>query len=150
MLKGLLQSEGDAGTGTLLKVLDSQPMLGLAGPLAQLMTVDDPRWAGRSALAVRRALALTLGETSIALRAPYFAGTMFWYRPAALVALKALAAHAEDFEPELGQTDGTLAHGAERAIGAAVRQAGFEIATFDADGRGLNLASANTGTSPRQ
>lgn len=55
----------------------------------------------------------------------FYAGSMFWFRPAALSALARLPEPALRFEPEDGQQDGTLAHACERAFALAARHAGY-------------------------
>jgi lipopolysaccharide biosynthesis protein len=52
-------------------------------------------------------------------------GSMFWARTAALKPLRDLNLTFEDFEPEEGQTDGTLAHAIERAYFIACERAGL-------------------------
>lgn len=55
-------------------------------------------------------------------------GSMYWFRPAALAALLRLDLDA--FEPELGQTDGTLAHVVERLPGLVATAAGYDVIAF--------------------
>ena len=71
-------------------------------------------------------------------RTEYFdfpAGTMFWARSRALRKFFALGLTFEDFPPEQGQNDGTIAHAFERSILLAAQSEGmnyyeFEPATF--------------------
>lgn len=131
LLQGLLGGDGGAGAARILAWLDEHPRVGVAGPAGQLLSPDDRHWAGSSALATRKALATALGGQASSERAPFVAGTMFWYRPAALMALKVLADNPDRFDPELGQSDGTLAHGVERAIGVVAQRAGFDVTALD-------------------
>ena len=57
----------------------------------------------------------------------FFEGSMFWVRPAALSTLRSLSLTPEDFEPELGQTDGALHHAVERMFTMATWAGGFRV-----------------------
>lgn len=55
------------------------------------------------------------------------AGSIYWLKPAMIAAIRNLGLTADAFEPEYGQTDGTLAHAVERALGALAGAAGLAI-----------------------
>jgi len=58
----------------------------------------------------------------------FFAGTMFWFRPAALDRLRRAEIGIEDFEPECGAKRNTLQHAMERVFCLFAEEAGFRIA----------------------
>ena len=120
---------------TLLQQLRSEPTLGLWAPAEHWMQGDDARWLGTNGASMQRMSRLT-GLTHLTAgpaRPPYVAGTMFWVRPTALQRLRALGrqpAAFEAFEPEHGQTDGTLAHAVERGVALDVLASGQRLADF--------------------
>lgn len=63
----------------------------------------------------------------------YPVGGMFWARTAALRPLYDLGLTIDDFEPEAGQTDRTLAHTIERSVSWSAIAAGYEFVEFDVD-----------------
>lgn len=76
-------------------------------------------------------------------RLGFFAGSMFWFKPAAFRSLHLIPQEQLTFEPEAGQQDATLAHAFERIFCDVARSAGFraislvrpdeDIANSDAD-----------------
>lgn len=74
------------------------------------------------------AIANRLGLHEFLLSKIYFvAGTMFFCRREVLLPILALDFQQEQFEEELGQIDGTMAHSVERAFGMAVSILGMRI-----------------------
>lgn len=73
------------------------------------------------------ALARRMGASPEASRLGFFEGSMFWFRPKALVALRELALTADEFEEEAGQVDGTLHHALERCFTIAAWSRGFQV-----------------------
>ena len=81
-------------------------------------------------------------------RTEYFdfpAGTMFWARRQALQKFFALGLTFEDFPPELGQNDGTIAHAFERSILLAAQTEGLSFYEFNPenDSYSVNIGSKN-------
>jgi GT2 family glycosyltransferase len=108
----------------VLEVFARQPRIGLLAP----RNLDPIRkhmvWGGNFARC--RDLAERLGfplYPDSPLDFP--AGMMFWARPAALRPLLDLGLTTDDFEPEAGQTNDTLAHALERLVFHACEVAGL-------------------------
>lgn len=73
-----------------------------------------------------REIASRMGADRVA-RLGFFEGSMFWFRPAALAALRELHLNCEDFEPEARQLDGTLHHAIERCFTIAAWARGYVV-----------------------
>ena len=73
------------------------------------------------------------------------AGTMFWARTKALKKFFALGLTIDDFPPEFGQNDGTIAHAFERSILLAAKSEGMSFYEFApaTDSYTVNFGSKN-------
>ena len=109
---------------TLLARFRNDPKLGLIGPSALAIHPGNPLHRAKNSAAVD-AVSTRSGITTAAASAPFFAGTMFWFRPAAMTSVRNLGLTTNDFPLEMAQTDGTLAHAIERLAVPLVEKSGF-------------------------
>ena len=128
ILAALLGSS--TNVASLISQMDEDRTLGLLGPKATwVMAADDNAWAKNKQHL--NELVARMGLPSAAVPSSFFAGTMFWYRPAALRSLAALGLSSGEFAHEMGQTDGTLAHAVERILTPVAQNVGFRVAAWD-------------------
>jgi lipopolysaccharide biosynthesis protein len=115
----------------ILREFETNPELGTVAPSRHLLPIAP--FIGASERAIR-ALCARLGVDPRRLHDGSFpSGSMFWCRAGALAAFSSLT--VEDFEPERGQIDGTLAHAVERTITLAADAAGYTTSSWPPDGR---------------
>lgn len=103
----------------------------MAAPRAGLWVADGhlmrgadwwgPNQARAAALLAR--VGLTVGRDDL----QFGAGSIYWIKPALLDQLAGLQLTAADFEPEMGQVDGTTAHAIERGLGVLADRAGLAL-----------------------
>lgn len=117
--------------GQVLAWLEANPEVGLAGPAAWLTPCRGGPYFERN-LPRMRELATRLDDVGDGdpFDLPFVAGTMFWARSAVLRRLLDVGLTLEDFEPEAGQVDGTLAHALERMLPVVARGAGLRTAAL--------------------
>ena len=117
-----------------LQAFIRRPKLGMVGPDGHL--IDLNHFRGDNDTLVSR-LTRRMGPIECAAPQPeettFIAGSMFWVRPQALTPLLDLELAPEDFEPECGQLDGTMAHAVERTFALAVRRAGYAVTTVSGE-----------------
>jgi lipopolysaccharide biosynthesis protein len=63
----------------------------------------------------------------------FVAGTMFWFKFDAMKNIAETEWTENEFGPELGQIDGTLAHAFERVFGPYVKALGGQILRYEFD-----------------
>ncbi len=122
LLENLLGSA--AIVHSIFELFARQPGLGMVAPQHYENVRPWLDWGGNyraaQSLARRMGIALPPGH---ALDFP--SGSMFWARTAALRPLLDLELGFEDFQPEAGQTDSTVAHAVERLYFLVCEKAGY-------------------------
>ena len=111
-----------------LNMYQSKSSVGILAPRGSLVSLANPSIRLRSeknllTLAARLNRKITFGEL-------FVAGSMFWFRPSALQNLYQLFVRGLEFEPELGQVDGTIAHAIERIFCIAAKAAGLSTREY--------------------
>ncbi len=111
-----------------LSTYQSKSSVGILAPRGSLESLADPSIRLRSeknliTLAARLNYKVTFREL-------FVAGSMFWFRPSALQNLYQLFVRGLEFEPELGQVDGTIAHAIERIFCIAAKGAGMSTREY--------------------
>ncbi|MCB1365154.1 MAG: glycoside hydrolase family 99-like domain-containing protein [Rhodobacteraceae bacterium] len=114
----------EAGTGALLERFMADPRA--AFWVADGQHYDDTQWWGSNYRTVERLLH-RVEVTPDRRRLSFPAGSMYWVKPQILALLRGMMLTPDDFDFELGQTDGTVAHALERVLGVMCDAAGMEI-----------------------
>jgi lipopolysaccharide biosynthesis protein len=114
----------------IIDVFEKDPRLGLLGPISSLDRSEESWGSNRKRM---MELAERMGVPSKELRLSFFAGSMFWFRPAAFEPLCQLGLGIDDFEPEQGELDGHLHHALERLFPVAARAAGYGKRAFESE-----------------
>ncbi|PKV14380.1 glycoside hydrolase family 99-like domain-containing protein [Xanthomonas prunicola] len=104
-----------------------QERLGLAAPEGHILPMTT--YWGANADTVHRLSKQMRVDPVNPVSAMFAAGSMFYVRPEAIDSIMDLDLRKEDFEPEAGQVDGTLAHAIERCFSLAVCSTGYYIAS---------------------
>lgn len=107
---------GSPGTvSRILRQFAEEPRLGIVFPAPYPPVMPLLNWGGNRRRVDRllQAMGMSLPQQTPLV---FPAGSMFWARGAALRPLLTLGLREDDFEPEKGQIDGTLAHAIERAL----------------------------------
>jgi lipopolysaccharide biosynthesis protein/SAM-dependent methyltransferase len=109
----------------MLRAFENDPVLGMVGPDRHFVPMST--YIGSNASRIFSiGDRLGLSEQKV-LKQGFFAGTMFAARVSALEPLMRLGFSDDEFEPEMGQVDGTLAHAIERGMSLSVAAAEMRI-----------------------
>jgi lipopolysaccharide biosynthesis protein/ubiquinone/menaquinone biosynthesis C-methylase UbiE len=138
------RSDGDALRRSALAALltsecidrfKADPQLGLLAPSRSLIPHTKKNLTFSGELAEQLAHELKLPKW----RGSFPAGSMFWFRPDALLPLMQLDENA--FDVERGLVDGTRAHAIERLFCSVCEAQGFQVATTGADSETVQPAA---------
>ena len=122
---------GSPETVALIKqAFDEHPDWGLIAPRGHVVP-HTYYWTQNAPKVLR--LARFIGIPTETVEFTYAAGSMFWFKPQAFKLLLNKEILDQDFEPEQGQQDATLAHAFERLFGMAANFAGYKIAESDSN-----------------
>jgi hypothetical protein len=119
----------DGACGRMLDLFIADQKSGIAGPANLLLPTDgEPvkRYIKSEMKQMRRVLARA-HKAFHPEDVEFFAGTMFWFRPAAFEHLKHLNISISEFQPENGSKYNTLQHAMERLFCLFAKEAGFKI-----------------------
>ena len=106
----------------------ANPTLGLLAPKSSILRLDEPKRNYHNAEALNAIYRKANFTDLIGNHCCRFvAGSMFWFRVSALKTLSELNLTLGDFEDEVGQVDGTLAHCIERTFALFVERCGFAV-----------------------
>jgi lipopolysaccharide biosynthesis protein len=121
LLDGLVGSTGRIEA--ILRLLATDRRIGMVAPARNVL--------GREFLGPNRARVESLARQGGRILDPeglwFPAGSMFWTRPEVLLPLADLGLTAEDFGPETGAVDATLAHAVERYLGVLAQSQGLAV-----------------------
>lgn len=116
--------------GKMIRTFSDDETVGLIGPSNALLSLSKDDYLVNNRNHLKSCLG-RLGLANTPLNFEFIAGSMFWARVDALSMLSDLALSEDDFEEELGQLDGTLAHALERLFCFIAKRAGYRTLTVD-------------------
>jgi rhamnosyltransferase len=102
-------------------------VVGIVGPAEYYLT-NGPKFWGANYEAVKKIIQSTKRfSDDYEPNLGFFAGSMFWFSPKALLLIKEIPEEVIDFEDESGKQDGTLAHAFERIFALFARKSGYVV-----------------------
>ena len=118
----------DGGIARVAQIFSEEPDLGLLAPKGSVMDLRQITTNMLNTIWLDRLLTRMNRADLIENYAFHFpAGSMFWFRVAALAGLDDFVLAEDEFEQECGQTDGTLAHAVERLVVLFAEQRGYRM-----------------------
>jgi Rhamnan synthesis protein F len=131
----LLESLADpAELAWIVERLGHRPEVGIVGPSEHIVDMN-AYWGSNEATVLRLAERMGIGPI-VPDPNVFVAGSMFVARREALSALLSIGFSDDEFEAEMGQTDGTMAHAVERAMTYSAAAYGLRVAGKPASAAG--------------
>lgn len=127
----LIYGELLGSTTKVLSILNhfkNDQYMGIIGP-EQSYLIKEEFWGANKEKVQELCLKVGIEKEKVTLN--FFAGTMFWFNPRAIKALKNLSITIDDFDVEKGLQDGTLAHALERVFVPIARHNHFKILSVE-------------------
>ena len=130
--RSLLYSKVIGGAITARKICSifENQIVGMVGPHDFYLT-NEKFWGANFSLIKNILIETKLLEDGGDPELGFFAGSMFWFSPKALLPLKNLKNSSLEFEVENGKQDGTLAHAFERVFAAISRKSGYIVTSIE-------------------
>lgn len=116
--------------GNIKKALDSHPEWAIVAPKGHVVPYTF-YWGSNQQNVENLAKRAGIPADNVAFS--FAAGSMFWFKPEVFERLVKLDISTEDFDPEQGQVDGTLAHAIERFFGLLATHEGYQIVEASPD-----------------
>ncbi len=114
---------------SIIHLLEQNPEIGIVGPAGHIVPMN--LFYGSNA-GTLKSMCRALGVSPNSLfNMNFVAGSMFYARAQVFIPLLNLDLKPEDFEPETGQLDGTLAHAIERVFAISAYAAGLKVVGTD-------------------
>ena len=119
------------------EIFSREPAAGVLAPRGSVMNLQDRLVHVRNTFWLNRLLYRIQRTDLVGKYAFSFpAGSMYWFRVAALSGLDDLILQHDEFERELGQADGALHHAVERLIGLYAETRGYKMTEVSLNGTG--------------
>lgn len=112
-----------------LAMFQENARLGVIGPAGNVVPMDT-YWGSNQLTTLKLAMRLGVDLEDIH-SLTFVAGSMFIARVTALLPLLGLELSDEEFEPENGQVDGTMAHAIERAVSISAHRQAYTVSSID-------------------
>ena len=122
---------------SILRIFNASSNIGIIGPVGHIVPLN--LYYGENTeklITISQALGIMPNQLY---KINFVAGTMFYARVEALIPLINLNLQSENFEKELGQLDGTLAHCIERVFAISSVAAGLKIVDSEYCPEGKNI-----------